>query len=144
MRLGSSVSSRSSSPRASITPNLLIGDEELDGTALASPTDTDFVVAAVVAQADLARRIDPVLAHAEVGAGLGACGPRLHAARVRLQGRAPPKSPVRAHVVVVVGEDVELALELRERGGGRLLGQVALERLVQPLHLAAGLRVIGA
>jgi len=53
------------------------------------------------------------------------------------------KGPVRADVVVVVSEGIELALELCERLRGRPLGQVALERLVQALDLAAGLRVIG-
>jgi hypothetical protein len=43
---------------------------------------------------------------------------------------------VRADVVVIVDEGIELALELSERLGGRLLGQVALERLVQALNLA--------
>ena len=52
--------------------------------------------------------------------------------------------PVRADVVVVVGEGIELALQCGERLGGGLLGQVALERLVQALDLAAGLGVVGA
>ena len=47
--------------------------------------------------------------------------------------------------LLVVGEDeaVELALELGDRTGSALLGQVALERLVEAFDLAAGLGVIG-
>lgn len=50
---------------------------------------------------------------------------------------------MRADVVVVVREGVELPLQLRGRLGGGLLGQIARERLVQALHLATSLRVIG-
>ena len=50
---------------------------------------------------------------------------------------------MRADVVVVVDEGIELLLELCERARALLLGQIALERLVQALDLPAGLRVIG-
>ena len=45
--------------------DLLVGDQELHGTALVGPADADFVEAAVVAQADLAGLVDPVLAHSD-------------------------------------------------------------------------------
>ena len=51
---------------------------------------------------------------------------------------------MRATVVVVAAERVELGLELCKRPRGRLLCQVALERLVQALHLAERLRVVWA
>jgi hypothetical protein len=47
-----------------------------------------------------------------------------------------------ADVVVVVGEGIELDLQLWQRPGGCLAVQVALEGLVQALDLPAGLRVI--
>ena len=50
---------------------------------------------------------------------------------------------MRARVVVVPSEGGELALELGERLRRRLLGQMALERLVQALHLPTGLRMVG-
>jgi hypothetical protein len=50
---------------------------------------------------------------------------------------------VRSDVVVVVAEGIELALQLCGRLSGCLLCQVALERLMQALNFAAGLRVIG-
>ncbi len=49
---------------------------------------------------------------------------------------------VRAVVVVVVGEGVELVLQFGERGGCVVDGEVALDDLVEWLHLAAGLGVI--
>ena len=51
--------------------------------------------------------------------------------------------PVRPFLVVVGHEAVDLALELGHRAGRRLLVQVALERLVEALDLAAGLGMVG-
>src|ERR1044072_4743960 len=62
---------------------------------------------------------------------------------IGLQGRAPAQRPVRPDRVVVMREGVKLALQLRERPHRRLVCQVALERLVQALDLAAGLGVVG-
>src|SRR4051794_24829009 len=47
------------------------------------------------------------------------------------------------HGVVVVPEPVELRLQLLDGGGRSLLGQPPLQRLVEPLHLAAGLGMVG-
>ena len=44
---------------------------------------------------------------------------------------------MRALLVVVVAEDVELQLQVDERLGNRLLGQVPLEGLVETFDLAA-------
>src|SRR5205823_7438353 len=67
--------------------------------------------------------------------------------RCRPAGACAPKRAVRATVVVVAAERVaaervELGLELCKRPRGRLLCQVALERLVQALHLAERLQVV--
>jgi hypothetical protein len=56
---------------------------------------------------------------------------------------APSERPVRSHAVVVGAEAIELRLQLGERSSRPLLGEPALERLVEPLDLPAGLRVIG-
>ena len=69
-------------------------------------------------------------------AGLGPCG-------VGLGRGAAPQGAVRPDVVVVVAEPVELLLEIREGGGSRLGGQPFLLGLVEALHLAAGLWVVG-
>jgi hypothetical protein len=45
--------------------------------------------------------------------------------------------------VVVAAEGVELGLELSQGPGPRSGGEPALEGLVEPLHLAAGLGVVG-
>ncbi len=47
-------------------------------------------------------------------------------------------------MVVVVAEDVQLALQVGQRSGCRLLGQKALEGLMEALDLAAGLWMVGA
>lgn len=47
--------------------DLLVGDEELHGPAFVGSANPDFVEAAHVAQADLARVVDLVLADTEVG-----------------------------------------------------------------------------
>jgi hypothetical protein len=66
-----------------------------------------FVEPTVLAEADLVRLVDLVLAHAEVGRSRSSGGPRLHAGAVGLQGRMPAQRPVRANVVVVADEGVE-------------------------------------
>jgi hypothetical protein len=44
---------------------------------------------------------------------------------------------------VVAGEGVELGLQGGDVAGGGLAGEPFLQRLVEPLDLAAGLRVVG-
>jgi hypothetical protein len=51
---------------------------------------------------------------------------------------------VRPDLAVVRAERIELGLQLSDRGRRLLLGEVALERLVEPLDLPAGLGVVGA
>jgi hypothetical protein len=49
---------------------------------------------------------------------------------------------VRPHGVVVVPEPIELGLQLRDRGRPVAAGEEPLQRLVEALDLAAGLRVM--
>jgi hypothetical protein len=46
-------------------------------------------------------------------------------------------------VVVVLGEGVELGLQIGHGAGAVLAGEPFLECLVKAFHLAAGLRVVG-
>lgn len=69
--------------------------------------------------------------------------PGLDPGAIGLHGRAPAQRPVRPGRVVVAGEAIQLLLQVGERPRGGLSGQVALERLVQALDLAAGLGVVG-
>jgi hypothetical protein len=62
---------------------------------------------------------------------------------VGLGGGAPAEGSMGPDGVVVAGEPVQLALQPGHRGGGRLGGQPPLLGLVEPLHLAAGLRMVG-
>src|SRR3989442_16032061 len=57
---------------------------------------------------------------------------------------AQPEGAVRPALVVVGAKVIELCLEVRERGGRRLLREETLQRLMEALHLAAGLGGIGA
>ncbi len=59
------------------------------------------------------------------------------------EGVRRPRARWWSHGVVVGGEAVQLGLELGEVAGGVLAGQMLLQRLVEPLHLAAGLGVVG-
>src|SRR5207253_4572854 len=54
---------------------------------------------------------------------------------------SPGQGSVRAGLVVVPAEGVELELEVGKGLGRRLLPEELLERLVEALHLAAGLGV---
>jgi hypothetical protein len=51
---------------------------------------------------------------------------------------------MRPLVVVVAGEPVELGLQVGDRDGAGLADQPAFQGLVEALHLAAGLGVVGA
>jgi hypothetical protein len=62
---------------------------------------------------------------------------------IRLGRGAATEGAVRPDGVVVAGEPVQLALQPGHRCGGCLGGQPFLLGLVEPFHLAAGLRVVG-
>jgi hypothetical protein len=74
-----------------------------------------------------------------VALGLG-----LDARAVGLRRRPALKRAVRAPLVVVGDEALDLCLQPRQRVRLTLRRQVLLERLVEALDLAAGLRVVGA
>ncbi len=79
-------------------------------------------------------------------AGPGKAMPRLIAGGVAAQHSArgaPSDAPMRPLVVVVGDEGVELGLEGVEVLTQGLAPQPALERLLEALHLAAGLGVVG-
>jgi hypothetical protein len=90
--------------------NLLVDDQQLDRTALVGPSEADFGEPAHVAQADLARLVDLVLADAEVAFAALADGLGLHAGAVGLQWRSSVQRAVGPDVVVVVAKAIELAL----------------------------------
>ena len=107
------------------------------------PPDPDVVEPPVVAQGELAPRIDSVVAEAvaarrrrQPGMGLGPGGEDLG-------GGASFQRAVRAGGVVVLDEAVDLGLEGAQRPRSGLTAQVLLHRLVEPLDLPAGLGVIG-
>ena len=56
---------------------------------------------------------------------------------------APVEGAVRQHGVVVAGESVQLVLQPGGCGRRRLCGEPFLLGLVEPFHLAAGLRMVG-
>ena len=62
---------------------------------------------------------------------------------VGLGGGAAAQRPVRPDGVVVGGEPVQLVLQPGQGGGAGLRGQPFLLGLVEPFHLAAGLRMVG-
>ena len=125
-------------------PDVLVGDQEMDGFAAVSPADADVVEAAEVAEGGLAGLVDAIVADAEVGLGGGADGVGFEAGVEGDQWGLAAEGPMGPEVVVEGAEGVELELELGERVGWRLAGQEALEGLVEAFDLAAGLGVVGA
>jgi hypothetical protein len=120
------------------------GDEHQHSPPLVGPADADVVQAALVPDSDASRTIDLVAADSIAGA-IDHWPARIGAfARCVCVGRCPaPDRPMRTDLVVVGDERVQLHLELSLGLGRGLLGEMFLERLVEALDLAAGLRVIG-
>jgi hypothetical protein len=100
----------------------------------------EVVHPAGAAKGHLASDVEPVVAQAVVAGGVAvARRERFRGCAVSVaRGRAPER-PVRAPLVVVRAELVELALQLAERSRGRSRSQPALQRLVKALDLALGL-----
>jgi hypothetical protein len=110
------------------------------------PPDGDVAQAPAIAQRDGAAGVDSVVADAVVARRWVTVAVRLglDARGVGLGRRPARKRPVWSLLVVVGDEAVDLRLRPRKRVRRALRRQVLLERLVKALHLAAGLRVIGA
>lgn len=83
------------------------------------------------------------MADAEVGVGDVRGGVSLDLGVEDLTWGAAADSAMRAVVVVVGDEPVDLSLEFDEVDGGVLFGEIALEGLMEAFDLAAGLGVIG-
>jgi hypothetical protein len=110
-------------------------------------TYADVVQPAVVAQGDDSGGVDFVGANAVVPwrclCRCWLCGDGFGAGGVGGGWGFAANGPVGSGVVVVVGEGVELGLQLGDRGRRVLAGQPAFEGLVEAFDLAAGLRVVG-
>jgi len=126
-------------------PDVKFVDQHQHPGAGVAAAEAEVVQAAVVPQGEFAVAVDAVFADAEVfvdedalasGHGAGPCVPRFG-------GCAAADAAVWPLGVVVLGEGVELGLQDGDAAGAGLAGQPFLERLVEALHLAAGLRVIG-
>ena len=109
----------------------LVGDGE-DFLAAVGGADAEVVHAAGVADADLAAGVDMVITQPVV-AVRGGCGASFGQGPVGLAGSGTLQCPVRAVLVVVLAEGIQLALQVWQGGGGRLLGQPAFLGLEEPL-----------
>jgi hypothetical protein len=118
-------------------------DEQQDAGSGVGPADPDVVELAAMAEGDGAGGADDVGADAVVGVGgaVAGDGPGPGVAGDG-GGAAVWQRPVGALVVVVGGQGVELGLQFGDGGRGGLGGQPFLERLLEPLDLALGLRVV--
>ena len=114
-----------------------VGDSE-DFPAAVGDADAEVVHLAGPADADLAAGVDVVIAQPVVR-GRGGGGPGFGQGPVGLAGDRAVHCPAGAVLVVVLAEDVELALQVAQGGGGRLPGQPAFLGLVESFDLALGL-----
>ena len=121
---------------------MLVGDQEGDGLAAVVSADADVVQAAQVAEGDAPCLVDAVVADAVVGWWWATDGTGLDARVEGVQGRVAVQRAVRAMLVVVGAEGVELGLEHGEGRCRRLLVEESLLGLVEALDLAAGLGVV--
>src|SRR5439155_8632783 len=126
-------------------PHVEICNESEDSDSGMSTTQPDVVQSAVVAKGDAAVAVDAIPAYpAVVGNDQSRAGrERLRPGLERFSGCTTMKGSVGTADVVVVAEPVELRLELPDARHGRLLSEPPLLGLVEPLDLAAGLRVVG-
>jgi pimeloyl-ACP methyl ester carboxylesterase len=127
-------------------PDVEFADEHQDRGACPSDADPDVVQPAAVAQSEFPVAGDAVFADAELFADADAL-PGWGGARPGRPGDGGGGSAdraVRAPVVVVLDEGVELGLQLGHGGRGRLLGQPFLQRLVQSFDFPAGLGMVGS
>ena len=107
-----------------------------------SAPDLDVEQAAVVAKGHRTSAIDAIAAKAERSRDHGSAGLDLGPCGEGFGRRLPGDRPMRSDLVVVGAEPTEHFLQLADRLGLVVLGQVALLGLVEALDLAAGLGVI--
>jgi len=124
---------------------LQVAGEDQDFGAGPAASDADVVEPAVVTQGELAVGVDGVAADTEVLADADALPGRYRAGPgvPGGLGRLTADAAVRPLSAVVGGEGVQLGLQGGRGGSGVLAGEPFLQRLVQPLDLPAGLRVVG-
>ena len=125
-------------------PNVQIVDEQQHPGPSQAHAHPDVMQPRVVPERELAQCIDAVAPQPMVRCQMTRCsGRRCLGARVEGGRRgSASQRPVWTHGVVVAGEPVQLDLQRFDVIGSVLLGQVALECLMEALDLAAGLRVI--
>src|SRR5512135_1342070 len=118
----------------------LVGDGQ-DAPPRVGGADLEVVHPAAPPHREGALAVGDVVAEAEVPGRAPAGGPGLRERAIGRGRGAPADRPVGPLLVVDRAEGVELHLEPREIGGAGLPGQPALERLLEALDLALGLRV---
>jgi hypothetical protein len=123
-------------------PDVQVVDEQADRGAGEAGAESDVVQSAVVPHRDGAAGVDPIVSDPVVGGDDRPGGDGFGSGRERLGGGAPAQRPVRPDRVVVAGEPIQLTLQRDHRGSPRLGGEPLLLGLVEPFHLAAGLRMI--
>src|SRR5512132_3706051 len=119
-------------------------DEQADRGAGEPGAEADVVQPAVVAHSDRAPSVDLVGPDPVVGGDDRAGRNGFGSGRIGLCGGAPAQRAVRLDGVVVGLEPVQLVLQSDQSGGPGLSPQPFLLSLVEPFHLAAGLRMVRA
>ena len=119
-----------------------VADQHADRCACVAAAQSDVVERSVVAQGDFAVLVDDVVSQVEVVGQDGVAGTGLRAWCVG-GGWAAADHAVGPLLVIDVAERIKLGLQRGQGADARLLGQPALEGLVEALDLSAGLRVVG-
>jgi hypothetical protein len=118
-------------------------DEHEDAGSGVGPADADVVELPVVAQGELAVRVDAVGSDPVMAGGAGLTGDGLGTGLIGGGGGGPVRQgAVRPAGVVVSGEGIQQSLELGEVSGLVLGGEPFLQGLPEPLDLALGLGVV--
>jgi hypothetical protein len=119
-------------------------DEQADRGAGEPGAEADVVQPAVVAHSDRAPAVDLVVPDPVVGGDDRAGRNGFRSGLIGLGGGAPAQGSVRPDGVVVGLEPVQLVLQPDQSGGSGLGPEPFLLGLVEPFHLAAGLRMVRA
>jgi hypothetical protein len=120
------------------------GDEDEDLFLVVVSSYADVVEASVVAEGDGSGLIDSVLADSDVVGGDGLVLGSCFLAGLVCVVEGGVFGAVGSGVVVVVGEPVDLGLELSDGFWGWLAGEMFFEGLVESFDFPAGLGVVGA